>query len=371
MQGSDCKEKFNGRRKVVNQRRRRVTAHDVAMRAGVSQSAVSRAFTQGASISPETRQRILEAARALGYRPNYLARSLITNRSSVIGVAVGHLDNPFFPSALQRLSDRLRDEGYRILLFAEGAGRGAPPMLEDVLHYRVDGLVLVSTVLSSELASECREVGLPIVLFNRTVDDADVSSVTGENVFGARAIAALMAAAGHRRFAYVAGLEDSSTNRDRHAGFTGYLREHGLELSMHMHADYCFEQARAVAHKILAQPDGPRAIFCANDYMAIAVMDVARHELGLRVGEDVSIAGFDDIAMAAWSGYGLTTYSQPVEQMIDNLVQVLAQRLGGKASAAQHIVCPGRLVVRSSVRRPTHRVELDGRVLWDPAHEAA
>jgi DNA-binding LacI/PurR family transcriptional regulator len=199
-------------------RRTNVTAFDVARLAEVSQSAVSRAFTPGAAVAESTRQRILEAAKKLGYRPNAIARSLITNRSRIIGVVVSYFDNQFYPLVLELLSKELQLRGYHLLLFCTDSG-DADNLMHEILQYQVDGIVMASTTFSSPLARSCSEAGIPVVLFNRTARNSPSSTVASDNIAGGRLVADLLCAAGHRRIAYIAGLEDTSTSRDREQGF--------------------------------------------------------------------------------------------------------------------------------------------------------
>lgn len=332
--------------------RRNATAHDVAHLAQVSQSAVSRAFTPGASVAPETRRRILEAAAALGYRPNLVARSLISGRSRIIGLAMAYLQNQFYPEALEALSRRLTEAGYHLLLFTPAMQGLADPQLEDVLRYQVDALVLASTALSSGFADDCAAAGVPVVLFNRTSDVASVSSVAGNNQAGARQIAAFLAAGGHHRCAYVAGLADSSTNRERETGFAEGLAAAGLAPALREEGHYDFQAAMQAARRLFARRPAPDAVFCANDHMALAVMEVARAEFGLRVPQDVSIIGFDDAGAARWPSFALTTYSQPVESMVEALMQLLTGLLADGGGPPQHRVVEGALVLRQSARLP-------------------
>jgi DNA-binding LacI/PurR family transcriptional regulator len=349
-------------------RRRTVTAHDVARRAGVSQSAVSRSFTPGASVSEATRAAVLAAAGELGYRPNLIARSLITRRSRIIGMAVGYLHNQFYPAVLEAMSARLQAHGYRLLLFTAPLAGHADPQLEDILRYQVDGLVLASTTLSSRLAAACAASGVPVVLFNRTIGDArGVESVTGDNRGGARRIAAFLLAGGHRRFAFVAGTADSSTSRDRERGFREALRAAGAGAPLRAVGGYEMAQAAEAADALFTRADRPDAVFCASDHMAVAVMDAARFRHGLRVPEDVSIVGFDDAVPAGWPAYGLTTFAQPVEAMVAMTVDLLVRRIEGDTSPPRRIIVPGELVVRGSARRPpTGCVTVEGRVVWRP-----
>jgi DNA-binding LacI/PurR family transcriptional regulator len=328
------------------------TAHDVARAAGVSQSAVSRAFTPGASISADMRARVEAAARRLGYRPNAVARSLTTGRSRTIGVAMAYLDNQFYPQVLEALSEELQARGYHVLLFTAAKHRDADPVIEQVLGTRVDAMLLASATLSSALARECRRAGVPVVLFNRTTADAQVSSVTGDNRGGGEAIAAFLHAGGHRRPAYIAGVANSSTNRDRAAGFLGWHTARGLPLPPVEAGDYTWHGAARAARLLLRRRQRPDAIFAANDHMALSVMDVARHELGLRIPDDLSVVGFDDTPPAAWAAYSLTSFSQPVEPMVAAATDLLMQLIADPAASPVHLTVPGRLVVRESTRNP-------------------
>jgi DNA-binding LacI/PurR family transcriptional regulator len=351
---------------------RHATATDVARLAGVSQSAVSRAFTPGASIAPDTREKVAEAARSLGYRPNAIARSLTTRRSRIIGVAAAYLQNHFYPDVLEALSRGLQARGYHLLLFTPDAGRHADPQLEEVLAWRVDALILASTTLSSALAEQCRMAGIPVLLFNRTSRGASVSSVTGENLRGGRLIAAFLAAGGHRRPGFIAGIENSSTSRDRERGFTGWLAENGEPPPLREVGLYRFDAAAAAARRLLARPDRPDAIFCGNDHMATAVAEVARHEFGLRIPRDLSLVGFDDTGPAQWPSFSLTSFSQPLQPMVDAAVAMITALIENPGTPTRHEVVAGELVVRGSARIPPEGcVSIGGRLVWRPPREEA
>lgn len=337
---------------VADIERRPTTAHDVARLAGVSQSAVSRTFTPGASVSAETRVKVMAAAEQLGYRPNLIARSLITRRSNVIGVAVPGTDNPFYAAALDALSVAFGRIGYRVLLFTVDPIATPDLILEEVLRYRVDALVLISTSLSSKLADECVQIGLPVVMFNRKSDSDAAFSVTGDNLHGARVIAAFLMAGGHRRYAYVAGLDHSSTSRDREEGFFGYLAARKITHVERRTGNYSTAGATAAVRSLLASKAPPDAIFCASDHMAIVALNIARFEFGLVPGQDISIVGFDNIDMAAWPSFGLTTYSQPVGAMVNQAVSIIQRQLSGVAPIELHQTTPGELFVRTSARKP-------------------
>jgi DNA-binding LacI/PurR family transcriptional regulator len=349
---------------------RRATATDVARRAGVSQSAVSRAFTPGASIAEATRKRVVEAARALGYRPNAIARSLTTSRSRIIGVALAYLQNHFYPDVLEALSRGLQGRGYHVLLFTPDAGRHADPELQEVLAWRVDALILASTTLSSALASECHAAGIPVLLFNRTSRGATLSSVTGENARGGQVIARFLLAAGHRRCAFLAGIENSSTSRDRERGFVGALATAGAAPPLREVGLYRFDAAAAATRRLLAREDRPDAIFCANDHMATAAAEVARHEFGLRIPRDLSIIGFDDTGPAAWPSFSLSSFSQPLQPMVDAAVALVCEMIEQPGLPARQEVVRGELVVRGSARIPPEGcVTINGQLVWRPPED--
>lgn len=334
--------------------RRKVTSIDVAREAGVSQSAVSRTFTPGASVAKGTREKVQEAAARLGYRPNAIARSLITQRSHMIGMAVSYFDNQFYPELVQGLSDHCQQRGYHILLFTAGEGDAADQELQRALDYQIDGLVLASVSLSSEIASRCHEAGIPVVMVNRVSDAPTASKVTGANEIGGRTIAHFLVEGGHQRIAYLAGIEETSTNRDRERGFRSGLAAKGVELHAHAVGNYDSNLAAKAARELMQSASPPDAIFCANDHMAIAVMDELRVGMGLSIPDDVSIIGFDDVGAAQWPSYAITSFSQPVGAMIDatseTLFDAIEAAVKGEPFEAIDIELPGRLIVRSSCR---------------------
>ena len=208
----------------------KVTSQDVARLAGVSQSAVSRVFTPGASASKATTDKVRAAAGQLGYRPNPLARAMITGKSRMIGLVVAYLDNQFYPLALERLSDALQAEGYHILVFTvSGSQDGIETIVQDLMDYRIDGIITASVAMSSDLTERCAAAGIPVVMFNRGQPGAGLSSVTSANVDGGRKVAEFLIASGHKRIAHIAGWHGSSTGRDRQRGLIEGMAAYGAE----------------------------------------------------------------------------------------------------------------------------------------------
>ncbi|WP_319544337.1 LacI family DNA-binding transcriptional regulator [Ruegeria conchae] len=330
----------------------KVTSMDVARMAGVSQSAVSRVFTPGASASPKTVAKVRKAAEALGYRPNVLARAMVSGKSGIIGLVVAYLNNQFYPEALEKLSNALQERGYHVLIFmASNSAQNIDKIVGEILDFQVDGIVAASVALSSDLSDRCRAAGVPMVLFNRGQDDPTMSSVTSDNQAGGRKVAEFLLAAGHKKISYVAGWEGASTQRDREAGFVAALHQAGVTLHSREVGNFGAEDARGATRRMFAS-DPPDAVFVANDHMAIAVMDTLRFELGLNIPEDVSVVGYDDVAVAAWPSYDLTTVRQPANRMVAETVDILLSKIDDPQIEPKQLEIDGPLIIRGSARIP-------------------
>lgn len=327
------------------------SAHDVARLAGVSQAAVSRAFTPGASIADATRERVFKAARTLSYRPNLLARSLSKGRSDIVGVVMGNSKNPAHVSVFEALSGRLAKAGKHIMMFtAEEDNCAADVHVEDLLKYQIDALILISANLSLKIATQCRLAGIPVIFLSRLGRTTKgMASVTAAADEGARQIAEHLLKQGYRRLAYMVGFSESLTNRERESAFIDYVTEQGMPAPQRVLGHFQREGAMAAARGLLSQRRRPDAIFCATDYMALATIEVARYELGIAVGPELGVAGFDDIEQASWPSFDLTSYSQPVEPMVDHVVELLLT--ASSIRRPSRTVVEGVLKCRGSTRR--------------------
>jgi len=329
----------------------KITSMEVAKLAGVSQSAVSRVFTPGASSSHWAYILVRKAAAELGYRPNVLARSLITGKSRMIGLVVAYLDNYFYPEALELLSSALQKKGYHVLIFMSGNKEGdIADAVDEILDYQVDGIIAASVSMSSDLAKRCTSAGVPVVLFNRTQDDDRLSAVTSDNFQGGQKVARFLLAGGHKRIGYIAGWEGASTQRDREKGFTEELVRNGQELYAREVGNFNSDEARQAARTMFSKQNFPDAVFVANDAMAIAVIDVIRFELGLQVPEQVSVVGYDDVPISSWPAYDLTTVRQPANRMVAETVSILIESIENKTTTARRIEIDGPLMVRGSAK---------------------
>jgi DNA-binding LacI/PurR family transcriptional regulator len=329
----------------------RVTARDVARILGISTATVSRAFTENAVIAPETRDRVLETAVRIGYQPNPFARSLTTRRSKIAGIVVADITNPFYPEVLAALTRRLQEAGLQTMLFFAGPGRNVDDSLPALLQYSPDIAIVLAATLSSDMVRACRQAGTPVLLFNRYVPNSHAAAVSCDNHAGGRLVAETFLAAGHKRLAYVAGLPDTSTNRDRLAGYREVCRERDMpEPVVSEGGSFTYKAGYDGLKRLFDRVEPPDAVFCANDIVAVGALDAARRELGIRVPEQLSIIGFDDIAMAAWPSYALTTVRQPINAMIDATISQTKRLLADRDAAPETRILPGRLVRRSSAR---------------------
>lgn len=337
--------------------RRSITSYDVARNAGVSQSAVSRAFSPGASIAESKRRHILAIAAEMGYRPNAIARSMSSarndapQRTGMVGLIVTRLQDPFFAQTIAGISHQLQARGRHVLLFTVETEDDVDAALNEVMRFKVDGIVILSALLSGRMASFCRDRGTPVMLFNRNAEGLGVNAVKIDNAAGARAAAALVLEAGHERIAYIGGGANDATSCEREAGFAGRLAEAGQAIFLREDGDYTFDSGREAGLRLLSRLERPDAVFCASDVMALGLLHAARHELGLVVPRDFSLIGFDDIPAAAWPGHGLTTIRQPIRAMIRDAVSILVARMETPGLAPEIVRAPGRLIVRATVRR--------------------
>lgn len=328
---------------------KQITSIDVAELAGVSQSTVSRVFSPSSNVSDDKRERVLKAAQELGYLPNAIARSLTTQRTNIIGLVMANLTSTFYPYVLEKFLQRFQSMDKDVLLFTAAANQDIDDILPHILQHRVDALIVTSATLSSEMADECVRYGVPVILFNRYVLNSNANAVCSDNVEGGRQVANLLLDTHHQRIAYIAGQPNASTNSDREKGFTDRLRERGITDWLREEGDFFYDSGFEAALRLLKRNDRPDAIFCASDSMALGAMDAARYELGLRIPDDLSIVGFDDIPMASRPSYHLTTVAQQVDEMIEITLSMLLEKIENPDSPPAISLVPGKLRIRQSV----------------------
>jgi LacI family transcriptional regulator len=334
-----------------------ITSRDIAREAGVSQSTVSRALNGDRRVAPTTRERVLAVARRHAYTPNAAARTLITSRTQTVGVVVSDITNPFYPQLVDVLHDELALAGYRLVLFNDRRGQASGQIAPQLQGSAVDGVILASATVGSGLAMHCLASGVPLVLLNRDVPDIDVDRVTSDNVAGGRIAAQALCELGHQVIATVGGPHTTSTGRDRLRGFAEELarRGHALDERLVRIVPYSHDSGYRCGLELLDLAPRPTAIFCANDVLAFGALDAAARN-GVRVPADCSILGYDDIEMAAWEVFDLTTIRQPLARMAQAAARMLVERIELTGSlAGRHRVFEPELIVRGTAAAAPQR----------------
>jgi DNA-binding LacI/PurR family transcriptional regulator len=335
---------------VIASENRRVTSYDVALLAGVSQSAVSRCFKPGASVSKETYALVMKAAGLLDYIPNAAARSLITRRSNMVALIITNQANLYYPELLAELSHQINARGKRVLLFTLQRESEVGRVLADVWQYQVDGVIAAARITEEHIA-EFERRRMPLVLFNRTLRDHGVNSVACDHVEAGRLLASRLAAAGHRQFGIIGGGDDSSVANDRQRGASERLAELGLPQPVVVPGQYDYRSGATGLKAIIAQLGSvPDAIICGSDVMAIGCLDCARHELGLDVPGQLSVAGFDAVEPSNWISYNLTTLRQPISKMAAAAADLLCARIDSHDTETEKRVFSAQFIEGATAR---------------------
>jgi LacI family transcriptional regulator len=322
------------------------TSWDIAKAAGVSQSTVSRVLNGDPRVARQTRERVAGVIERLGYTPNGVARGLATRRTNLVGVVVSDVTNPFYPELLEAIEDQLTEHGLKMILSNAG-DRPEDSYMRVLEEHRVDGIVFTAAKADSEAVRMLARRRFPIVVANRCVDGVECDSVTGDNDAGARTAAQHLLDLGHRRIGVLSGHPDASTSRDRLAGFVNALASAGADIDPDLVRVgwYSYEVAYREAVELLTLDAPPTAIFCLNDLMAFAALNAAG-ALGRDVPRELSVVGFDDIRMASWERFQLTTVRQPLAEMARTSADLVAQRIQSPDAPYQRLVFPSLLVRR-------------------------
>jgi LacI family transcriptional regulator len=333
------------------------TLRDVARLAAVHPGTVSRALNPETRrlVNEETALRVIEAAEALGYRPNPIARGLKTSRSYTIGVLVPDLTNPLFPPIVRGIQDRLEQAGYTPLIAnTDNDPERERNDFEAMRARQVDGVITATARLDHGLLDEMAAAGLPIVLVNRRLDDGLLPSATADDREGARLAVAHLAALGHTRIAHLGGPQDVSTGHSRYAGFVAGMAEAGLEIDpdlVRFGAAFTEPEGERLCADLVAGGIRPTAIVAGNDLMALGCYDVFAAR-GIDCPVEMSVVGFNDMPFSERFNPPLTTIGIPHYEIGAAAAELLLERLQQPDLPARHVVLAARLVVRDSTGTP-------------------
>ncbi|MCR4402338.1 MAG: LacI family transcriptional regulator [Firmicutes bacterium] len=329
------------------------TIKDVAMRAGVSPSTVSRALANSSNVKPETRDRILRAVKELNYTPNALARSLRSRRSKTFGVMIPDIANPFFAELVKAIEASARKYGYNVVLCnSENDKRREIAYLALMREKQVDGLIFTTAGdLAEAINSFQKDSRIPVVLVDREIEGLTADTVVSDGRAGAIDAVRFLIAQGHSKIGCLRGPTHLPTSKHRAEGFVTAMNDSGLEVvpGWVLNCDFSLESGFEAGMRLAKMSGLPSAVFAVNDLAAIGFMQ-ALESSGIKVPDDISVVGFDDVPLSRLVKPKLTTVAQPVRRMGEVAVKLLLQRISGRGRQVKRVVLPTELIIRESVR---------------------
>ncbi|WP_417425064.1 LacI family DNA-binding transcriptional regulator [Hoeflea sp.] len=329
------------------------TLKDVAERAGVSRAAVSRTFTDGASVSLKMRKKVEKAAKELGYSPNALASSLTTGRTKLIGLVSNNFHNPIFLEVFDLFTRGLQDRGLRPLLVNLSDETDPANSVRMLRQYSVDGVVVASSTLPPGFAKAFRDAGVPVVhSFGRHASSPEVHVVGIDNVECGRMAARELARRSYTDVAFLGGPEAATSTQDRFKGFAEELSRHPEITLRHSFAEaYSFEAGRAEMLRRLKN-NPAQAYFCGDDVLSIGALSAITGS-GLAVPDDIGLIGLNDMEMAGWENINLTTIRQPIKQIIDSSIELIVSMLVAPDRYPEARLFPCRVIERGTLKPVT------------------
>lgn len=330
--------------------RRRVTAKAVAERAGVSRSAVSRAFTKGAYLDQEKKTAILKVAEELGYRPNAFAASLQTQNSNIVAVVTGNMKSLFDRELVETLLNKLTEAGkWPIVVSGEHVVNAAS--VDGLFGFPVDAMIVRGGSMDNFVVESCAKLQIPLIFSGVIVDADRVDSVACRNTDGTYEVTKLLLENGRKKLGWIDGptqvVAQEMSNRERLQGVQRALHEAGLSLVAQADADYSFHGGLQAAEALLRAHDLD-GLICANDAMAAGALSCARDKMGLRVPEELAVTGFDNGEIASWPCFNLTTVDNPVDQIVAEIMRLLDERMSNPAKASEAVLVDSNLIPRGT-----------------------
>lgn len=329
-----------------------MTSHDVARLAKVSQATVSRVMGNDPRVRPETRERVLKVLAETRYEPNAVARAFRGGRTDSIGVVVARLSYQLYPEMLEAIGAQLARLGRRMIVWDSDHG-GDEPAIRALRQGVVDGVILTAATKESEFIHKVNAQGAAVILLNRVVEGYASDQVSSDNLDGGRRVAEYLFSCGRKRIALIGGIPRASTIRDRERGFREALDRLGAGLQSHYYIrceNFTHTSGMQALTRVLELASPPDAVFCVNDVLAMGAIDGARAR-GIRVPDDLWIVGYDDIEIASWGAYDLTTVRQPMALMVMHAIELLLARINSREGPTTHHCLPNALVIRGSTAR--------------------
>lgn len=323
---------------------------DVARLANVSQATVSRVFSNSPNISKTTKEKVLKIAKEINYKPNLLASALNTKRVNIIGIVNPTFNTAFYTQrCINSLTKYIQKNDCVSMLLSINEESNIEYVIEKALMYQIDGIIIPSITLNLSVLEECKKFNIPVLLFNRHCDDENVLSVSINNLLSGSNIANYLIEKGHRKLAYISGNIESSTDKERYNGFLDALKSQKLKIFDYYQGDFFYKSGYEAAKKMLSNKNIPDAVFSANDEMALGFIDCANIEFNIKIPDDISIIGFDNIYMSSTPRYNLTTIEEPLDYMSKIAIDVLRNATKDTNSQPISISVDGKFIERGSV----------------------
>jgi DNA-binding LacI/PurR family transcriptional regulator len=327
--------------------RETVSIREVARRAAVSPATVSRVLNGSASVQESSRRRVLDAVADLQYRPNRLARNLRRQQADMIGVVVSDIENPHFSEAVRVVEDEAYKAGYRVLLCnTDETGDKQQAYLEMMADERVIAAIVSPADAQASGVDSLLSLGIPVVAFDRMIEDDRVDAVVCANVEGLRRATEHLLWLGHERIAFLGGRTDVETGAERLEGYTLAMRAAGV-VPFAFDGGFRTEGAEQAVDELLAQKQRPTALVVANNLMTLGAIRALRRAR-LRIPEDIAVVGVDDPPWADLIDPPLTTVAQPVRRMARTAMQLVLERVESRRVETRRVVLPLELRVRRS-----------------------
>lgn len=327
-----------------------VTLKDVAERAGVSRSAVSRAYTEGASVSEKTRKKVEKASRELGYSPSLIARSLATNRTKLIGLVANNFQNPIFLEVFDLYTRALQERGLRPLLVNLTNETNPEHSVQMLRQYNVDGVIVATSTLQPRFSRAFKNANMPVVhAFGRFEQGSPVHVVGIDNLACGRMAADTLMRHGYKKIAFLGGPQMATSTQDRASGFLSQLKASNIEITDIVYATaYNYDAGQEAMLELLGNQQVD-AIFCGDDLICMGAMDAARNN-GLAIPDDIGFLGFNDMHMSAWSAYNLSTIRQPTPDIILSSIELVVSLVDDPERAMETRIFPCSVVERGTLK---------------------
>lgn len=331
---------------------KKLTIKDIASKSGISRSTVSRVLSDNPHVNEQTRARVRSVIKEMNYIPNRLAQGLVTGKINVVGLIVGDIRNPYFSEITRAVEEVLNANGYLVVLCDSAYN---PDKEADFLNVsrelRFASIIMTSAMDNAGLIGNLSKLACPVVLLNRYLQGFRTDVVSFDNQYGAYLVAEHVIKLGHRHFKALMGPAQSSSTIDREKGYRKAFADHDIPCAedAFVYGDLRFETGYQFGLGLLKQKDRPTAVLAGNDFMAIGIIK-AYIDNGLKVPDDLSVTGFDDIQMAGMSAVPLTTIRQPQVEMGRQAAQLALDRMRGNKSLPRRIIFDAELIVRESTR---------------------